>query len=123
MKLHKFFSPFMFPRVLFISPKQDGGHAYRIMLICMLGCIIGLILSAPVSAQVERTDPPNWFCGMSDTTLNLLVKGKNISSTFPVAKEKGIFIRNIVLASNPDYMLLQVNVSPSAKPGTCSRFG
>ncbi|MFN5208627.1 MAG: alpha-amylase family glycosyl hydrolase [Bacteroidota bacterium] len=108
----------MIHRILLISPKQGRGPTYRMRLLWMLGWITGLILSGPVLAQVERTDPPNWFCGMSDTTLNLLVKGKNISSTFPVAKEKGIFIRNIILSSNPDYVLLQVNVSPSAKPGT-----
>lgn len=100
-------------QILFTGSRRDAAHAYCMVFICMTISISSLFISGPLFAQqVERTDPPNWFCGMSDTTLNLLVKGKNLSSTFPVVKEKGIFIRNIVLASNPDYLLLQINVSP-----------
>ena len=50
-----------------------------------------LVISASVTAQLERIEPPNWWVGMKDNSLQLMLKGTNLNKFDQVrAYSKGI---------------------------------
>ena len=68
--------------------------------------------------QVTRVEPLSWWVGMK-TDLQLLVNGKGISE-YDVAIEggKGVSVEKITKAESPNYLFVDVNVAPTAQPGT-----
>lgn len=67
--------------------------------------------------QINRVEPLSWWVGMK-TPLQLLVQGPEIS-TYDVTLEGGkAEIRKVHKADSPNYLFLDVEVSPSAEPGT-----
>ncbi len=71
--------------------------------------------------QVRRVEPLSWWVGMH-TPLQLLVQGTGISE-YDVALEsavgvEGVKIREVHKADSPNYLFIDVAVSPDAKPGT-----
>ncbi len=67
--------------------------------------------------NVKRIDPPNWWVGMKVPELQLLVWGDNISLTSPVINYKGVKIISVGKAENPNYLFINLKISPEAKPG------
>ena len=68
-------------------------------------------------SEVTRVEPLSWWTGMK-TDLQLLVQGKDIAS-FDVSMEgKGLKIKKVHPADNPDFVFVDVDVTPAAKPGT-----
>ena len=75
--------------------------------------------SVPTAApsEVTRVEPLSWWTGMK-TDLQLLVQGKDIAS-FDVAIEgKGLKIKKVHPADNPDFVFVDVDVTAAAQPGT-----
>ena len=70
------------------------------------------------SSQVKRVEPLSWWVGMK-TPLQLLVQGEKISE-YDVAIEggKGVSVRKVNKADNPNFVFVDVNVAPTAAPGT-----
>lgn len=68
--------------------------------------------------QVNRVEPLSWWVGMT-TPLQLLVQGPEISE-YAVTLEgsKGVKITDIHKAGSPNYLFVDVQVSPKATPGT-----
>ena len=68
--------------------------------------------------QVTRVEPLSWWVGMK-TDLQLLVQGDGISE-YDVAIEggKGVSVEKINKAESPNYLFVDVNVAPTAQPGT-----
>ena len=46
----------------------------------VLFALLGSIWSQTASAAVDRVDPPNWWVGMADPSLQLMMYGKDIGS-------------------------------------------
>ena len=67
---------------------------------------------------ILRIDPPSWWAGMHNPNLQLMVYGKNISSTRPVINYDGISLTEIIHVENPDYLFLNLRFSENVKPGT-----
>lgn len=75
-------------------------------------------VNAQNTDNIERVDPPNWWVGMQNTELHLLVKGNNIAnynnlSISPI----GVEIKSIEKSESADYLFLHLNVSSKATPG------
>lgn len=90
-------------------------------MIKKLFCLISLVVfvGATVFAQKpERIDPPFWWTGMKDGSLQLTIYGKGIATTTPSVSYAGISIRKVVNPENPNYIFLYLAIMPEAKPGT-----
>ncbi|MGE5425157.1 MAG: glycoside hydrolase family 13 protein [Syntrophothermus sp.] len=68
--------------------------------------------------RLERVDPPSWWTGFKNHTLQLMVYGHNISQTTPVIKSPGIHYIDKVYSSNPDYLFINLELEDELKPGT-----
>ena len=68
--------------------------------------------------QVKRVEPLSWWVGMN-TPLQLLVQGDGISE-YEVTIEggKGVKVTGVTPGDSPNYLFVDVNVSPIAAPGT-----
>ncbi len=78
-----------------------------------------LIFVTPVWAQpiVEKVEPPFWWTGMHNTSLQLMVYGNNISEYTPCINSKGIKLVSAAKVNSPNYLFLDLTIGPKAKPG------
>ncbi len=68
--------------------------------------------------HVNRVDPPSWWTGMHNPHLQLLVFGPKISETQPVIDYDGIRLAEVIHVASPDYLFLNLVISPKTQPGT-----
>ena len=85
--------------------------------------ILFFLLPACLLAQqprIERVEPPFWWTGFKNPNLQLLVHGKDIagcSVSLAAANKTGIAISAIHKVKNPDYLFLDLTLSPAVQPG------
>ena len=85
--------------------------------------ILSLLLSTVMTinaakATVSRIDPVNWYAGMQNPTLQLMVYGKDIATVSEVKTNyPGVVVDSIVRLDSPNYLLVYLNLS-GAQPGT-----
>ena len=78
----------------------------------------GLLVAASLLAgEVTRVEPLSWWTGMK-TDLQLLVQGPGIGAYTVSVEGKGLKIKEVHQADNPNFLFVDVEVSPKAKPGT-----
>ena len=67
---------------------------------------------------IERIDPTDWFVGMKNPELQLMVYGKGIRDAQSVTTDyPGVAIDSLVRLDSPNYLLVYLNLK-DAKPGT-----
>jgi neopullulanase len=76
------------------------------------------IMMKAFSQDIQRVEPPNWWVGMEEPNLQLLVYGKDISAAEPEIKYKGVKIINKHTVENPNYLFIDLLIDESTKPGT-----
>lgn len=70
-----------------------------------------------VYGQIERVEPPNWWVGMKNQKLELLVYGKNMTDFTPSVSYPGVSLKRMYAGENPNYLFLDLQISKDAKPG------
>ena len=85
-------------------------------------CFLMLISFAGISQDVmlDRVEPPNWWTGFKDPTLQLMVHGKNIGLTTPRIGFTGVVIGKVHTVANPNYLFIDLVVTKTAFPCTFS---
>ena len=68
-------------------------------------------------SQIERVEPPNWWVGFEDNSLQLLVKGNGISSMEAGISYPGITLEKVHKADSPNYLFLDLRLSETTRPG------
>jgi neopullulanase len=80
---------------------------------------LALVSAASVAApRIERVEPSSWWVGMKDDRLQLLVHGERVASLEPVIRHPGVTLAGIDKVRNPNYLFLNLRISPETKPGT-----
>jgi len=82
----------------------------------MVFVFLGLHAQEP-TISISKIEPPFWWTGMKNPNLQLLVYGNNISETEPKIEAKGITITNFVQVENPNYLFIDLEISPTAEAG------
>jgi glycosidase len=75
---------------------------------------LGLLLSVlTMNAQVkiDRIEPTDWYVGMKDASLQLMVYGKDIRSAEVTTAYPGVKIDSLVRLDSPDYLLVYLNLN------------
>ena len=68
------------------------------------------------AVKVDRIDPTNWFVGMKNPSLQLMVYGEGISSADVATDYAGVKVDSIVRLDSPNYLLVYLNLE-GAQPG------
>jgi len=79
--------------------------------------IILLICSLSYSQQIERIEPPFWWEGFKNTSLQLLVYGENISKFDFNIKSDIVELVSVEKAENPNYIFLNIEVNDKGISG------
>lgn len=83
-------------------------------------CLAAVLLLSTffVSAQsVSRIEPPNWWVGMKNEKLQLMVYGENISALSPSIASDFVKIEKVHKVDNPNYLFVDLIISEDAPPG------
>ena len=79
--------------------------------------ILLLICSISYSQQIERIEPPFWWEGFKNTSLQLLVYGENISNLDFNIKSNIVELVSVEKADNPNYIFLNLEVNDKGRSG------
>ncbi len=69
------------------------------------------------NTTLERVEPPNWWIGFKNTTLQLLVKDDNIGVSKPSINYRGVTIDKFHTARSKNYLFIDVTIDETAKAG------
>ena len=69
------------------------------------------------NTSLTHVDPPNWWIGMKDNSLQLLVNHPNIGMTSPEINYSGVSIKEVHKAKSPNYLFIDLEISDEAKAG------
>ena len=70
------------------------------------------------STVIDRIEPTDWFVGMKNPSVQLMVYGKGIRNTEAVTTDyPGVTIDSLVRLDSPNYLLVYLNVR-GAEAGT-----
>ena len=79
--------------------------------------MLGATLTMSAANKIDRIEPTNWFVGMKNPQVQLMVYGKNIRSAEVSTDYPGVRIDSLVRLASPNYLLIYMNVK-DAKAGT-----
>ena len=74
------------------------------------------VMTLHAATKIDRIEPANWFVGMKNSSLQLMVYGKNIRNSRVSVDYPGVKIDSLVRLDSPDYLLVYLNIG-GAKPG------
>ena len=80
---------------------------------------LALILSSmtmQAATKINHIEPENWYVGMKNSSLQLMVYGKNIRDSRVSVDYPGVKIDSLVRLDSPNYLFVYLNLS-GAKPG------
>ncbi|MDE5429724.1 glycoside hydrolase family 13 protein [Elizabethkingia meningoseptica] len=66
---------------------------------------------------LERVEPMNWWTGMQEPDVQLLVYGKNISESEVSINYPGVTLEKINKVENPNYLFLDLKIGALTTPG------
>ena len=91
----------------------------RYILLTALVAFTTIMNAAPkVKTTVTRIDPTDWYVGLNNPILQLMVYGQNIRDVADVTTDyPGVTVDSIVRLDSPNYLLVYINVK-NAQPGT-----
>lgn len=70
------------------------------------------------ATEISHVEPPSWWTGMK-LPLQLMINGDDISSyDVSIKGGKGVKVTDIHKAESPNYLFVDVEIAPNAKPGT-----
>jgi glycosidase len=69
------------------------------------------------NTSLERIEPTNWWVGLKNTSLQLLVKEANIGSSIPSISYAGVSIKKVHKARSENYLFIDLSIDTSTKAG------
>ena len=66
---------------------------------------------------LNRVEPPFWWTGFKNPSLQLMVYGERISETKPELSYEGVQLVSATSVENPNYLFIDLRLAPTVKPG------
>jgi glycosidase len=85
-------------------------------LVCLF-----LLIASSAFAQIpalERIEPANWWVGMKNNKLQLIVHGNQIATRNVTINYPGVSLLKANKVENPNYLFLDLEISAATQPGT-----
>jgi len=67
--------------------------------------------------SVWHVEPPNWWVGMQNTELQIMLHGDDIAELTPSITYPGVVLTRIERTSNPNYLFVYLNIEKETVPG------
>lgn len=75
------------------------------------------IMTMKAAVKIDRIDPTDWFVGMKNPSLQLMVYGEGIKTADVTTDYPGVKVDSLVRLDSPNYLLVYLNLD-GAQPGT-----
>ena len=90
----------------------------RLFFLMALVAQVMTMSAAKSKVVIDRIDPTDWFVGLKNPQVQLMVYGKNIAAVQRVATDyPGVVVDSVVRLDSPNYLFVYLNLR-QAKPGT-----
>jgi len=77
-----------------------------------------LLMTFPAKAiTISRVEPANWWVGMKNRKLQIMVYGPNISKAGLTVNYPGVKVTEVAKTDNPNYLFVYLDISSAAKAG------
>ncbi len=88
----------------------------------MLSCSVVALAKTKDVPQEITIEPPYWWAGMNNTSVQLLVHSPEIRDAEPSISYPGISIDSVVRLESPNYQIIYLNVARATAPGKMDIF-
>lgn len=95
----------------------------RILYVFLIALLWGSSPAFSQQAQIQRVNPTNWWVGMKNPNLQLLVYGPNAGALTYSVNYAGVRLLKTHTVENPNYAFLDLTLAPTTKPGTLQLVG
>ena len=90
----------------------------RLLLLTALVAQVTMMMAAKSKVVIDRIDPTDWYVGMKNPTVQLMLYGKGIAAVSDVTTDyPGVAVDSVVHLESPNYLLVYLNLR-GAQPGT-----
>lgn len=79
--------------------------------------LIGCSFSSHSKTTIEQIDPPNWWVGMHQRDLQLLIYGEQIEKCRPEINYPGVTITSVEPGDHSGYLFIVLDIAPNTMPG------
>ena len=79
--------------------------------------LLGTTLTMNAAVKIDRIEPTDWYVGLKDASLQLMVYGEGIKTADVTTDYPGVRIDSLVRLDSPNYLLVYMNLK-GAQPGT-----
>ncbi len=74
------------------------------------------VITMKAAVNIDKIEPANWYVGMKDASLQLMVYGEGIRDAEVTTDYDGVEIEKLVRLDSPNYLLIYLNLE-EAQPG------
>ncbi|RME92076.1 MAG: alpha-amlyase [Bacteroidetes bacterium] len=78
---------------------------------------LSVLVCNSLGAQIERIEPPNWWVGMEEPRVQLLIKGDHIGDCYLRIDHPGLRVEQLIRTPNENYLFADLYVEPTAAKG------
>ena len=93
-----------------------GRNMLRIRLLALLAGMLWMSASSAAALSVQ-VEPPNWWIGMVEPELQLMLHGEGIAQLQAQIDDPGVQLLRTQRTTNPNYLFLDLAISADAQPG------
>ncbi len=84
-----------------------------------IGCfILHLAIGSGLTAQISHVEPLNWWVGMKNQQLQILINGNNVGETTANIDYPGVKLLKVNKADSKNYLFLDLQIAANTRPGT-----
>ena len=84
----------------------------------LIALVAPMLTMSAAKIKIDRIEPTDWFVGMKNPTVQLMVYGQGIRNVQSVTTDyPGVVIDSLVRLDSPNYLLIYMNLR-NAQPGT-----
>ena len=90
----------------------------RSVIVALFMLFANAVMAQQQIPALERVEPMNWWVGMHNPKLQLVVHGYKIADRSVKMSYPGVTLARVHKVENPNYLFLDLNISSAARPGT-----
>ena len=79
--------------------------------------LLAYTCTASGQSRIERIEPPNWWAGMNNPKVQVMLYGPNIGDLNPDTDYPGVRIERVIKVQNQNYLFVDLRIGKSARPG------
>src|SRR4051794_36381206 len=81
-------------------------------------CAVFLFAATSAKAiDITRVEPGNWWTGMKNSNLQIMVYGRNIGKSTLTINYPGVKLKEVAKTDNPNYIFIYLTIVKGTKPG------